>query len=238
MGTTVLLSCPVPVMAPAITVHGESGFTDGDTDRKKFCIFCIAFVQGDDAFAVIQFFDLIVDVLYIITFIRKEGAFSNRQETVGFGEDIQSNRGISRVGGGGQFTNGETGNAAHKDMVFVAPEKFIILFAGAVGSGMYTKPAIFIRLWLIIRMKSVCEKRFFVVFGSIGADRCGIEADEGSVNDTCRGKAEDLGAHKVREDFMVNVFEETVKSPVRRKREGDIKTAVMGYKKVVAQVID
>ena len=238
MRTTVLLPCPVPVMAPAITVHGKASLTGGDADRKEFRIFCIAFVQGDDAFTVIQFFHLIVDVLDIVTFIRKKGAFRNRQETVGFREDIQSNGGISGVGGGGQLKNGKTGNAVHKDMVFVTPEKLIILFTGAVGSGMYTKSAILIRLWLVIRMKFVREKGLGVVLGSIGADRRGIKADEGSVNDTLRGEAEDLGTHKVREDFMVSVFEEAVKGPVRRKRTGNIKTAVMGNKKVVAQIID
>lgn len=32
---------------------------------------------------------------------------------------------------------------------------------------------------------------------------------------------------------MVKAFEETVKSPIRGKRHGDIKTAVMGNEKVV-----
>ena len=108
MRTTELLPCPVSVMAPAITVHGESGFADGDADGKKLRIFCIAFVKGNDAFTAIQFFDLIVDVLNIVTFIRKEGALSNGQEAVGIREDIQSNGGISSVGSGGQLANGKT----------------------------------------------------------------------------------------------------------------------------------
>lgn len=36
---------------------------------------------------------------------------------------------------------------------------------------------------------------------------------------------------------MVKMFEETVKSPVRGERHGDIKTAVMGNEKVVVKVI-
>ena len=36
---------------------------------------------------------------------------------------------------------------------------------------------------------------------------------------------------------MVKAFEETVKSPIRGKRHGDIKTAVMGNEKVVVKVI-
>lgn len=37
---------------------------------------------------------------------------------------------------------------------------------------------------------------------------------------------------------MVKVFKEAVKCPVRRKRQGNIKTAVMSDEKVVVQVID
>lgn len=36
---------------------------------------------------------------------------------------------------------------------------------------------------------------------------------------------------------MVKMFEETVKSPIRGKRHGDIKTAVMSNEKVVVKVI-
>ena len=36
---------------------------------------------------------------------------------------------------------------------------------------------------------------------------------------------------------MVKIFQEAVKSPVRRKRQGDIKSAVMGNEKVVVKRI-
>ena len=91
---------------------------------------------------------------------------------------------------------------------------------------------------MVIRSKFIWEKGFGVILGGVSTDRRGIETDEGSVNDTRRGKAEDMGTHKVREDFMASVFEEAVKGPVRRKRTGNIKTAVMGDKKVVVKVIN
>ena len=37
---------------------------------------------------------------------------------------------------------------------------------------------------------------------------------------------------------MVKVFEETVKGPIRRQRSGDVKTAVMGNKKVIVKVVN
>lgn len=37
---------------------------------------------------------------------------------------------------------------------------------------------------------------------------------------------------------MVEAFEETIKSPIRRKRKGDIKTAVISNEKVVVKIVD
>lgn len=37
---------------------------------------------------------------------------------------------------------------------------------------------------------------------------------------------------------MVKIFQEAVKSPVRRKRQGNIKAAVMGNEKIVIEIID
>lgn len=72
-----------------------------------------------------------------------------------FGEDIQSDRRISCVGSSVQFANKKTGNAVHKDMIFVTPEKFINPFVNTVGSSENTKPAFPIHLWWIIRIKFI-----------------------------------------------------------------------------------
>lgn len=44
--------------------------------------------------------------------------------------------------------------------------------------------------------------------------------------------------HETGQDGMVKGFQETVKSLVRGKQQGDIKTTVMGIEKVVVEVID
>jgi len=43
--------------------------------------------------------------------------------------------------------------------------------------------------------------------------------------------------HKVREDVRIKVLEEAVKRPIGRKRQSNVKTAVMGNEQVVVQVI-
>lgn len=52
------------------------------------------------------------------------------------------------------------------------------------------------------------------------------------------GKRQNLCLHNVGENIMDEVFEETIKSSVKRKRQGDIKAAVMYDEKVIVEVIN
>lgn len=99
-GTAVFLFYTVPVITPAVTVHGKASFTGGNADLKEFGVFCIVWVKQNDAFSIIEFIDLIVNVFYIITFVSKESAFRNGQEVMSFSKDIEYNGAISDLGSG------------------------------------------------------------------------------------------------------------------------------------------
>lgn len=151
--TAVFLLYTVSVITPAVPVHGKTGFTDGNTGGKEFCIFCIAFVKRDDTFAVIKPADLIVNVFDIIVFVGEEGVFRNGQEAMGVSKDIQSNGGVSGFSSGSQFADGKIGYTVHKDMVFVSPIEIKVFFTGLIGCGMNTEFTVFIGFGLVVRLK-------------------------------------------------------------------------------------
>ncbi len=151
--TAVFLLYTVLIIAPAIPVHGKTCFPGGNTDGKEFCIFCIGFVKRDDTLAAIKSADLIVNAFDIISFVSEEGTFRNRQEVMGVSKNIQSDGGISDLGGGSQFRYGKTGYTVHKDMVFVSPIEFKVFYARLIGCGMNTEFTVFIGFGLVVRLK-------------------------------------------------------------------------------------
>lgn len=72
---------------------------------------------------------------------------------------------------------------------------------------------------------------------SVGKNR-GIQPDKRSIQDAKLRKGKDLFFHNVREDRRIKVFQKAVKSPIRRKRRSNIKTAVMCDEKIVVEIID
>ena len=236
--TAVFLFYAVLVITFAVTVHGKAGFTGGNTDGKESGVFCIAPVKRNDAFPVIEFTDLIVNVFYIIAFVGKKGTLRDRQEAVGFCKDIGSDCGICHIGSCGYFADGETGNTVHKDMVFVTPVEFIVLFVSLVGSRMYTKFTVLICFWLVVRLKLVGKERLWIVLRCIGRNRGRVQSDERGIYDAFCSKGEDLCLHDTGQDIMVKVIQETVKCPVRGKRQRNIKTAIVGDEKVIIEIID
>ena len=131
--------------------------------REKLKVFRIALVQRNEAFSVVQFIDLIVDVFGIIAFIRKECTFCQRKEGMGAGKDIKGNRNVRHLGGGSHFVNGKAGDTVYKDMVFIAPVKCSLFFIGSVGGRINAKPAVLICFWLIILLKFIGEERLRVI---------------------------------------------------------------------------
>lgn len=74
---------------------------------------------------------------------------------MGVSKDIQSDGGVSDLSGGGQFADRKAGDTVYKDMVFVSPVEFKILFAGLIGSGMNTESTVFISSGLVVRLKLI-----------------------------------------------------------------------------------
>ncbi len=47
-----------------------------------------------------------------------------------------------------------------------------------------------------------------------------------------------MGLHEIREEFVIKIFEKTVKRPIRRKRTRNIEAAKMSDQKVIVEVIN
>ena len=69
----VFLFYMVLVITLDVAVHGKSGFTGG----KESGVFCVALIELNDAFTVIELTDLIINFFYIIAFVGKESTFRN-----------------------------------------------------------------------------------------------------------------------------------------------------------------
>lgn len=103
---------------------------------------------------------------------------------------------------------------------------------------MDTKFTVCIRFGLIVRIKFSGQKRLGIILGGISSNRCRVQPDKGSIQNSLVGKKEYLGLHDTGKDGVVEVFEETIKSPVRRKRLCNVKTAVMCDEKVIVEIIN
>ena len=100
--TAELLACAPVIRRFPVLVHGKSGVTDRVARGKIPVPFSIALFERDEGFAGINRFDGIVDILRVITLIRKEGTLPQRNRLVGCSEDISSNSGIHDIGRSGQ----------------------------------------------------------------------------------------------------------------------------------------
>ena len=98
----------------------------GDCRQEVFRIFCIAFVQWNDSFSLVDIFYQVVELGHIIGFVTQEGTLQKRDGMVGGGQYFPRNGTIRHIGGGSQFIKGQTGNTVHQHMVFVeAPQNFV-----------------------------------------------------------------------------------------------------------------
>ena len=183
IGTAIFLPGFAVLCELTVPVHGKARFADWCPTRQLGGRLCVSLVERDDALSVIKPPDGVVDGLDIIGFIPNERAFLHRQIAVGFLEDIQRHGRICHISGGGQLTKRRPCDAVHQHMAFVSPIELIIAFIVLIGSGMDTQSTVFIRLWLIFRVKLVFREGLWIVLPGIRQNRCGIQPDKGRVQD-------------------------------------------------------
>ena len=116
-----------------VFVHGKTRIADGIASREFLWVFCIALVQRNHSISLVNILYQIIDRFHIVPLVAQEGTFLKGNGIVGSSEYFLNNRRIRRIGGGGQFINGQAGNAVHQNMIFVAPVKFMPLFIVLVG---------------------------------------------------------------------------------------------------------
>ena len=103
-------------------------------------------------------------------------------------------------------------------MAFVAPIEFVFFLIGLIGSGIHPEFTVFIGCWLILRLEFIGNKGFRIILGSICGNRGGIQTDKRGINNPFPGKKQYLEFHDTGKKVIVKVFEEAVKSPIRRQR--------------------
>ncbi len=143
----------------AIFPHGKTCFAYWISLREKLWILGITTVKGNDAFAVIKFFYLIINIFYIIAFISQKSTFFDRQKTMNISKNVKCNSGVSNICGGCQFIKRKTGNAVNKYMIFIPPIKFKLLFVCLIRSGMNSQFTIFVSFRLVVGRKFVGKER-------------------------------------------------------------------------------
>ena len=102
-GTTKFLASLATVICFAILAHSQAVITDGIVGRKLFLSTGMSLVERDRDLPVIDRFHSIVDDFHIVSLIRKERAFLQRDCLVGCGQDVGGNGGVGNVGRRSQF---------------------------------------------------------------------------------------------------------------------------------------
>lgn len=120
----------------SILIHSEADVTDGMAGRKLLGVPGVPWIKGNYGVALVHIPDKIVNGYHVISLIGNESAFRNRKDLICFGKDTLCDGGIGDIGRRSQFPDGQTGDAVHKHMVFVAPVKLEVLLVMLVGSGM------------------------------------------------------------------------------------------------------
>ena len=119
----------------AIFVHSQSSITDQVTCRKSFAL-GIAFFEGDKSFPIIDRFHGVVDAFRVVALIREKGTPLQREDLVGFGEDLSGDGGIGDIARCGQLVERQAGDAVHQHMAFVSPVELIPPLIVLVGGRM------------------------------------------------------------------------------------------------------
>ena len=109
--TAIFLTGSPVVREFTISVHSQSGFTDGGSTGKLCRIFGISLVDRNHTISVVSIMNEVVDCFHIIGFVCNECAFFNRKVFIGFPEDIRCNCRIGHICGSCKLRNRKTGNA-------------------------------------------------------------------------------------------------------------------------------
>ena len=220
-----------------VPVHGKARFADRRPTRQLGGRLCVTLVERNNALSVIKFPDGVVDGLDVIGIISNERAFLHRQIAVGFLEGIQRHSRVCHISGGGQLTKRKPCDAVYQHMAFVAPIELIIAFIVLIGSGMNAQSTVFIRLWLIFRVKFVFREGLWVVLPGICQNRCGIQPDKGRVQNSQRIELFDLCLHDFLKKAVIQLPQKSVICPIRGKLLRDVEAAVVSDETIVFQII-
>lgn len=237
IGTAIFLSGFAVLCELTVPVHGKASFADRRPTRQLGRRLCVSLVERDDALSVIKLPEGVVDGLDVIGFIPNERAFLHRQIAVGFLEDVQRHGRVCHISGGGQLTKRKPRDAVYQHMAFVAPIELILAFIVLIGSGMNTQSTVFIRLWLIFRVKLVFREGLWVVLLGIRQNRCGIQPDKGCVQDSQRIELSDLCLHDFFKNAVIQLPQKAVICPIRGKLLRDVEAAVVSDDAIVFQII-
>ncbi len=90
----------------AILAHGEAGIAKEIADGQLCRVFGIPPVERDAGIALVDVVDNVVDDFDVIGFVGDKGAFPNRNDSTWRFEDVESDGGISDIGGSRQLVDG------------------------------------------------------------------------------------------------------------------------------------
>lgn len=220
-----------------ILAHSKTGLANGIAGRELLGILCVSGIEGNDSFSVIEVFYGVVNRPGVVALVTKEGTLLDGDDVIGCGEDLFYNRDIRNISGCGQFIERQTGDTVHQDMAFVSPVEFETAFIVLIGGGMDAQAAIGITFGRVIFGKPVLGKGFWIVQLCVCGNGCGIQADEGSVNDTHFIELAYQGGHKLLQLSIVQLPEKAVIGPVGRQRLENIKATIMSNDPVALQKI-
>ena len=102
----------------SILVHSETRVADRIAGSREFLrVFCIAQIERNYGFSIVNVFHHIIDRFHVIALIAQESTLLNGQGAVGSGEDFLNNGGIRHIGGSSQLIKGQTGNAVYQHVI-------------------------------------------------------------------------------------------------------------------------
>ena len=225
----------------SVFAHCQAGFADWIAARKQFWILCAAFVKRDNSFSVIRIPNQVVNCFDVVAFIRKEGAFLQREGLIRSLQNEFDNGRVSDVCGRGQLVKRKARYAIDQHMAFIAPIKFIILFILLVGSRMNAKRTVRITVRITARMIVLVElvwlKGFWIVLCCVCQNRRGIQANKGRIYNAKLVELPNQSGHDLFQIAVFYALEKSVIGPIGRQRPHDIETAIMRNDSIVFQVI-
>ena len=236
-GTAEFLTGSSMIRCFSVLVHGKTRITNGIASRQLLRGLRIALVQRDNGFSLINILHQIVDRFPIIALVAQEGTLAKGKGIVGGSKNFLNNGRIRHIGGSRQLIKRQAGNAVHQHMAFVPPVERISPLVMLVGRGMNAQSAVWVSFGMVFRFELILGKGFWIVLLCVCRNGGGVQADKGSVHNAQVVEFFHLSRHDLLQFSVVQLFEETVISPVRRQRLHDVKAAVMGNEPVVVQII-